>query len=182
MNVILVSGKRCVGKDFIIKMLQTQCKGIHTNSQFYTKKDFCRDNNLSFNAFITDRNYKEKYRKKLIDYYNEKIKDEPHIFDMQVVKGIPKDFSGYIFIDIRLSSQIDFFKQHFDNVITLRINTSDNIRGRRGWKYDEVIDQGKMETDLDDYSFDFVFNNDHGTNNTILELCENIQKMVSVCT
>lgn len=64
--------------------------------------------------------------------------------------------------DIRRKTDIKFFMEEYgSSVRTFRIRCPENIRQRRGWSFQEGVDDVQSECDLDDFvGWDFEFLND----------------------
>lgn len=70
--------------------------------------------------------------------------------------------------DIRRKTDIQFFNDNKYNILTIRIQASDDTRIQRGWKFVAGIDDVPSECDLDDYDkWDYHISNDANDDNEI---------------
>lgn len=83
-----------------------------------------------------------------------------------------------IISDIRRQTDVKFFKESSFNCRTVRINASEETRQKRGWKFEDGVDNVQSECDLDDFDeWDLVIDNDGvmGPNEQIDRIIELIQ-------
>lgn len=169
--VILLSGKRFSGKSVASSLIKdmyiNQNKSVKVTSFSYSlKKQFCENNNLSLNQFLTDHEYKDKYRTQLTEYYDT---TNPVTFTKYTENEIDKnEFDVYVVDDLRsFEFQIDYLLKNCSskwNMKFIRINSSDENKQKRGWVNTEY-DKHLCETELDTYTeFDAIVNNDSDIN------------------
>ena len=76
--------------------------------------------------------------------------------------------------DVKYYAEIEFFKKHFnDRLLIVRIEASDSVRKKRGWNFQNNIDNTESECQLDKYdqwSFIFVNNEEDSFNEQINNL------------
>ena len=67
----------------------------------------------------------------------------------------------WIMNDIRYYKEIEFLKKYFnDRLLLVRIETSNDIREKRGWHFQSGIDDSESECQLDtNIQWSFVFSN-----------------------
>lgn len=179
MHIILISGKRFSGKDWFVSQALKLVNGIHLSPSTETKRAYCQSFGLDFDKFMTSREYKEEHRQGLIEYFNACTRREPRKFDEMVCKTISSNAKNldFVFIDVRLVAQIEYYTKYFKyfKVRTIRVNASHGVRRQRGFVYCESIDTEQCEVDLDDYPFDFVFDNSCGTTEEAFEIIHHIR-------
>jgi len=173
--VLLLSGKRCSGKDTVaieIKKIaeqhDTDCVITHFTDEF--KRLYCEKFNLDFHRILIDREYKEAHRDEMTRYYAQ-LSHEGFSFITSLAEKVHRDcIAGftrkrfYVIPDLRDLGGIKTFQNlrqtlpHL-KVILIRINIKDEARAKRGW-IQANIDFDPTETALDDYDdWDLAFNN-----------------------
>lgn len=164
--IYLVSGKRASGKDTFCSLLDEKlggkCRVIALADA--PKKAFCERENLDFSRFMSDRAYKEMYRKQFIDFAEgAKLRDK-YIWCKTAIEGT-EVFDNIVISDLRYPIELHFFRKFFpEKFVTIRIEASDEIRKSRGWNYTAVVDEHISETGMDDIDFDYVIRNDTNDN------------------
>jgi phosphomevalonate kinase len=166
--VIAISGKRYAGKttaaEKITKhMAQYNLSACTMEIGEFLKRQYCILNRLDIDRMLYDRLYKEEHRKALCDY-SAKLKTvhgETYWIDKLLLHVEEHEASDVLIIsDIRKIREIDriraFCARRCD-VIVVRIDISDEERERRGWKYDPAIDTRDLETELDNYQCDMLY-------------------------
>ncbi|KAG5684797.1 hypothetical protein PVAND_014010 [Polypedilum vanderplanki] len=153
-RILLFSGKRKSGKDFItdkllIKLGNDNAEIIRISEPI--KSFWAKEKNLDLTQLLSDGAYKEKYRKAMIVWSDEMRAKDYGIFCREASKNISKE--TVIVSDIRRKTDIQFFRETFGNKIKLiRIVCNDNIRVKRGWTFQEGVDDIQSECDLDDWN------------------------------
>ncbi|XP_046749071.1 phosphomevalonate kinase [Diprion similis] len=166
-RILLFSGKRKSGKDYITDKLQqrlndSQCVTIKISGPI--KTHWAESLNLDLKELLGDGEYKEKYRQQMIAWGEDMRKKDTGYFcraaiDMYNAHNIPI----WIVSDIRRKTDIQWFVENFGNACkTVRIIANDGVRTKRGWIFTPGIDDAESECDLDDINnWDLeVFNND----------------------
>lgn len=142
------------------------------------KKELCRKNlDVDFDRLMTDSEYKEQYRKELVDIGDGYRMDNPFIWIDYHKKNLIKflntnDKKVAIITDMRYQNEFNYFENlamsKSPNVfISVRINASLPIRLSRMTRngmlnYVNRARYNASETELDDEkSFDMVINNDN---------------------
>jgi len=134
------------------------------------KQFWAKELNLDYKELLSDGPYKEKYRKEMIIWSDKVRHNDYGFFCREAMKLATRDI---IFVsDIRRKTDIRWFKENYGNIVkTIRLNTDDEIRIQRGWKFEDGVDNVQSECDLDDYTeWDWIFNNsDTETSNLLSE-------------
>ncbi|CAD7086246.1 unnamed protein product [Hermetia illucens] len=171
--IILFTGKRKCGKDFICERLNNQlqpqlCEIIRISEPI--KSEWAKKLNLDLQMLLSDGPYKEKYRKDMIDWSDE-IRAKDYGFFCR--KAIQKATKKIIIVsDIRRRNDIKYFRDTFDDRIrTVRVSCPDEVRIARGWKFQSGVDDVESECGLDDYTdWDLKIMNDGSVDvNQIIE-------------
>lgn len=159
MRCIVISGKRGVGKDrFARELLQVLPNAVIQSLANTFKRIFAREQGLDADRLISDRAYKEQHRAAMNASFEQFHREQPLLCCREALQ-VDSSFDWLIIPDMRLQSDIDACREMAD-IITVRIEASDEVRQRFGWRYDANIDQHWTETDLDYAAFDYVIVND----------------------
>lgn len=165
--IYLVSGKRAVGKDTFCDIFK-KCFGKRTVRVVALadapKIAFCEEHNLDLKRFMTDRAFKNSYRKEFIEYAELRKLSDKYVWCREAMNGCEM-YDDIIISDLRFPIELFFFRKYFKSgFTTIRIEASDKIRGERGWKYFADVDDHVSETGMDDIDFDFVIKNNSNDN------------------
>ena len=169
--VFIFSGKRKSGKDFVAKKLRDsfgcdRCAIVRLSGPL--KHDYARQNGLDFHRLLDSSNYKELYREDMIKWGEEKRNVDPSYFCRLAVKMTISGFSdkncsgGHVWIisDARRTTDLKYFKEGYKNVVSVRINASEETRKSRGWEFTPGVDDAESECGLDQEEFDVIIQND----------------------
>jgi phosphomevalonate kinase len=164
--VILLSGKRKCGKDFVSDIILKSLTNIVAFCiASPIKKQFAKDNNLDFNKLLDSSHYKENYRQEMV-LWSERIraKDPNFFLRLAIEESNAKSKPIWMLTDARRLCDVLYFKNGLfksSKVITIRISASEETRIKRGWIFTEGIDDKDTECGLDSYqNWDFVLKND----------------------
>ncbi len=164
--IYLVSGKRAVGKDTFCAVFNEILMKLVGSVKVVAladapKKEFCNECELVLNRFMTDRSYKEIYRKQFITYTEMAKKNDKYIWCKKAMEGC-EGFDNVIISDIRYPVELEFFIEFFKSqIVTIRITADDDVRIERGWKFDLEIDRHMSEIGLDGTDFDYTIDNNN---------------------
>lgn len=190
-NVVCIfSGKRKSGKDFIVEKLknligENYCEILRLSAPL--KQEYARIHGLDFNKLLDASTYKEKYRKDMIIWGEDKRNKDPSYFcDLAAKQTYTTDATGnpvtkpiWFISDARRVSDVQYFKDYYSNVLHVRIEASLSTRKARGWVFSAGVDDAESECGLDKETFDFVvMNNDDDENqlmDTLKILCSKIK-------
>lgn len=160
-KILLISGKRKSGKDYISRTLQNvlgdRCQIVSISEPI--KTEWAKRLNLNLSELLSDGPYKEKYRKDMIEWSDSvRIKDYGFFCRSAMFRAHAEII---IVSDIRRKTDIKYFRENYGSlVLTIRINTKDTIRVERGWIFTNGVDDVPSECDLDDYNqWDVVLQN-----------------------
>jgi len=178
-TILLFSGKRKSGKDFITDKLLAKIgddKGEIIRISEPIKSTWAKEQNLNLTELLSDGPYKEKYRKEMIIWSDKKRAEDYGIFCREASRNISR--STVIVSDIRRKTDITWFRETFGGKIKLiRIKCDDNVRRDRGWKFQEGVDDIQSECDLDDWN-DWDLSIDNDGNKETEEILEEIIKLL----
>lgn len=171
--VILVSGKRCSGKDYVARVLKreleshgltVQCEAFGTQ----VKVEYAKKYGLSIERLCEDRAYKERHRQGLIDYAMAKREqDNGHWADV-LWRNLTAQPDVLIITDWRFLVEWDRVRAWpVTTYYTVRVETPKHQRQMWGWFPNVTVDSHISEKDLDYFEgFDFIFNNTGSEENT----------------
>lgn len=173
--IIAISGKRCSGKTTLAEKIKDELKDNVTIISIadQLKENFCHDMNYDI-AKMTDREYKNKHRQKLISYDSTyKNSHGENCWIHGVTQRINNDRQHNIFIipDVRRVYEYEYLhKINPDRLVFIRVKVSDEVRRRRGWIFNDQIDNHISETDLDNYGFELLYTWNEYSNKSELDL------------
>jgi phosphomevalonate kinase len=167
---VLITGKRFAGKDTFALALHRNLSQNYITSAIkqtaqFLKERFCRLNNLDLDLFLTDRNYKEKYRQQLTDFVLVNPPEENMDKFIESLRDNLKLTQVTIISDIRNILDKNKLSEVFPNALTIRITTSDENRVARGFQHG-AYDESVFETAIDLIPADILIIN----NNSLAEL------------
>ncbi|KAM5129081.1 phosphomevalonate kinase [Mantella aurantiaca] len=161
--VLLFSGKRKSGKDFITERLRESlggdtCAILRLSGPL--KKQFAEERGLDFQRLLDASDYKENYRSAMITWGEEKRNCDPAFFCRLIVEGVTQPV--WIISDARRRSDIDWFRSSYGAATqTVRVEASEETRRSRGWEYTPEVDDAESECGLDaGVTFDWIIAND----------------------
>jgi phosphomevalonate kinase len=185
--VILLSGKRKCGKDFVSEILLKSLTNIVAfRIASPIKKQFAKDNNLDFDKLLDSSHYKENYRQEMV-LWSERIraKDPNFFLRLAIEESNAKSKPIWMLTDARRLCDVLYFKNgsfKSSKVVTIRINASQETRIKRGWIFTEGIDDKDTECGLDSYqNWDFVLQNDGSKEDLISGLKPILQLIEQNC-
>ncbi|KAJ8918913.1 hypothetical protein NQ315_016815 [Exocentrus adspersus] len=151
--VLLFSGKRKSGKDYICEKIKSilvdKCTIVRISAPL--KSCYAQTHALDLKELMSDGPYKEKYRLDMINWSDEVRKKDPGYFckaacDNAALKPV------WIVSDIRRKTDIEWFRETYGNKIkTIRITAEMKTRESRGWIFQSGVDDVASECDLDDW-------------------------------
>ncbi|XP_060525629.1 phosphomevalonate kinase [Cylas formicarius] len=149
--VLLLSGKRKSGKDYIcdkIKQKYKVCEVIRISGPL--KRLYAEHHQLDYNELLSDGPYKEKYRLDMINWSDHvRHKDYGYFCRAACEEAAPNEV--WIISDVRRKTDIKWFRENYRNVKTIRIAADVETRAKRGWKFCKGVDDVISECDLDDF-------------------------------
>ncbi|KAM3965608.1 LOW QUALITY PROTEIN: phosphomevalonate kinase [Aphomia sociella] len=162
--ILLFSGKRKSGKDFLTDNLQNllkdRCEIIKISKPI--KIHWAREK-MDLNELLSDNEYKEQHRLDMIKW-SEQMRDKDYGCFCKQACSNAQDRPVWIVSDIRRKTDIRWFKENYANLIkTIRIYADEETRKVRGFLFQSGVDDMASECDLDDYTkWDLEINNGEG--------------------
>ncbi|XP_042871968.1 phosphomevalonate kinase-like [Penaeus japonicus] len=151
--ILLFSGKRKSGKDYITDLLQERLGDVAKTIRLSgpIKQQFAANNGLDYSSLLSASEYKEKYRLQMIEWSEAKRAQDSGFF----IRAAIEMYEGgkyplWIVSDMRRRSDLAWFKEQYGaRVHTVRITASPEVRGQRGWTFTAGVDDAESECDLD---------------------------------
>ena len=169
--IIVISGKRKSGKDFITekiiaKLGNGNCFVMRVAGPI--KKHFCELYAMDYQKMLTSTNYKETIREEMIIWGEEQRKNNAYVF-CEIVKqeALESNKPVWILSDARRQTDVEYFlnfaKEQSIGFYSVRVEADNETRKQRGWIYTKGVDDVTSECGLDHYkNWDFVFQNSKG--------------------
>ncbi|XP_020289757.1 probable phosphomevalonate kinase [Pseudomyrmex gracilis] len=182
-RVLLFSGKRKSGKDYITDILYKRLgpqKSAILRLSGPIKTHWAKYLNLDIDQLLGHGEYKEKYRLEMVKWGEDMRKKDYGYFCRAAIDMYnAREKAVWIVSDARRKTDIKWFKENFgDACKTIRIVCPDEIRKKRGWVYIPGIDDSETECDLDDVTvWDILINNDD--NNDIEVIFQQLLDLIS---
>ncbi|XP_044744231.1 phosphomevalonate kinase [Coccinella septempunctata] len=176
--IVLISGKRKCGKDFVAEKLRSilldKCTIVRISAPI--KKYYAEKCGISLEELLSDGPSKEKVRLEMINWSEKMRSQDPGCFCRSACENAEL-CPIWIVSDIRRRTDLEFFKKSYGNKIkTVRINAAEDIRKARGWIFTKGVDDVASECDLDKYSnWDLEIRNE-GSEQEILKILELLNK------
>ncbi|CAL7939303.1 unnamed protein product [Xylocopa violacea] len=153
--ILLFSGKRKSGKDYITNILQERIgfeNGIVIRLSGPIKSHWSKSVGLDIDQLMGNGEYKENYRLEMAKW-GESIRRQDHGYFCRAAIDMYNAYSKSVWIvsDVRRKTDIQWFVENFGDICkTIRIESDDSVRNKRGWVYVPGIDDAETECDLDD--------------------------------
>lgn len=174
--VILLSGKRKCGKDFVSDILLKSLPNICVlRISGPIKRQFAKDHDLDFEQLLDSSHYKENYRQRMVLWSEQIRASDPNFFlRLAVNESNAKTKPIWMLTDARRLCDVLYFRTDSfkcSKLITIRICASEETRTERGWIFTEGIDDKETECGLDSYKdWDFVLQNDGSQHDLMVKL------------
>jgi len=151
--VLVFSGKRKSGKDFVTDILKERLgeDAVILRLSGPLKECYAKDNGLDFEKLLSAGEYKEKYRLDMLRWSEAIRADDYTYFCKAAIKKYEGErFPVWIVSDARRTTDLKYFSENFgDRVKTVRISASEEVRISRGWSFTGGVDDKETECGLD---------------------------------
>nr|XP_033329387.1 phosphomevalonate kinase [Megalopta genalis] len=166
--ILLFSGKRKSGKDFITNVLHERIgpDSVILRLSGPIKAHWAKSMNLDIDGLLGDGEYKEKYRIEMAKW-GENVRNRDYGYFCRAALDMYNvhDKSIWIVSDVRRKTDIQWFMQNFGSACkTVRILSDDTTRKKRGWIFVPGVDDSETECNLDDvntWDLEVTNNNDN---------------------
>ncbi|KAM6294348.1 LOW QUALITY PROTEIN: phosphomevalonate kinase [Aegotheles albertisi] len=160
--VLLLSGKRKSGKDFVAEELRGRlgpdvCAVLRLSGPL--KELYAKEHGLDFQRLLDASAYKA-FRQDMIRWGEERRRADPGCFCRAAVAGAAQPV--WVVSDTRRLSDLEWFRDVYgDAVLTVRVVATEETRRRRDWVFVTGVDDAESECGLDQgVTFDWVITND----------------------
>mmetsp|Transcript_5149 Transcript_5149/g.11208 ORF Transcript_5149/g.11208 Transcript_5149/m.11208 type:complete len:552 (-) Transcript_5149:14-1669(-) len=172
--VVLFCGRRCSGKDWLASIVATELKYLMDESDERlvtlagisdeTKRAFAEANPpVCAERLISDRAYKEKHRRALGSFYQEKQARDVTYAAECYLRSVQGSDSGSILLLTGMRDGLDYARRLAGKpVVFVKVSASDGARRARGWSHDKEIDESHGECAVDfkpDAFWDLMYEN-----------------------
>jgi phosphomevalonate kinase len=198
--VCIFSGKRKSGKDFVVEKLKSligvdRCEVLRLSGPL--KHEYALIHGLDFDKLLDSSSYKEKFRKDMIQWGEDKRNQDPSYFCSLAAKMAYHEDSldnssstgnplrlvtkqVWFVSDARRVTDLLYFRSNYAHVLHVRVEASEEVRKSRGWTFTAGIDDAESECGLDNEIFEFVIKNE-GDDNQLMIALMSLQKNIK-CT
>ncbi|CAH0381198.1 unnamed protein product [Bemisia tabaci] len=165
--VVLFSGKRKSGKDFVAERVFNRLGAEHAviiRLSAPIKSHWAEKEGLSLAELMGTSEYKETYRKNMIKWGEEKRLEDPGYFCQAAIKMTNANLKPvWIISDARRMTDLEWFQSHYGNsLLTVRIRADIDVRKKRGWIFTQGVDDAETECGLDSVnSWNVIIDNNH---------------------
>lgn len=182
--VIIISGKRKSGKDFISEQLRALLG--HKSEIFRLsaplKSHYAKIHNLDSIKLMDTSQYKENHRKAMIGW-SEKIRKKDPGYFCRLATENGHLYSIWIISDARRISDMEYFMTKYQ-CVCVRIEANMETRAKRGFVFIHGVDDAESECGLDHEKFDYTIINDdvmlYSNQNEYRELVEYCSKSLEI--
>ncbi|XP_077285131.1 phosphomevalonate kinase [Arctopsyche grandis] len=161
--VLLFSGKRKSGKDYITDQLYSKlnnnvCTIVKISQPI--KSHWAKTRNLDLNELLSDGEYKERYRLEMIKW-SEDMRDKDYGCFCRLACENAKSANIWIVSDIRRKTDLLWFRKTYGSKVkTVKVFADDETRKGRGWTFTPGVDDAPSECNLDDVTdWDYIIDN-----------------------
>ncbi|XP_070542180.1 phosphomevalonate kinase-like [Ptychodera flava] len=182
--VLVCSGKRKSGKDYITEILQQRlgkdvCAIMRLSKPL--KSQYAKENGLDLDRLLDASEYKEQYRAAMIRWGEERRKQEPYYFCRLAVQGNESVKPVWIISDARRKTDVEFFREIYPSAaVTVRVEAEVHVREQRGFLFTKGIDDAESECGLDEgVGWDLIVHNngDHlDLDSTLDDICHMVRQ------
>ena len=169
--IIMISGKRKSGKDFVASALKTRINATIPNSKVFIthvalpiKSEWAKRHSLSLEDLQSTSGYKEIHRKAMVAWGEEQCAKDRFVFCKLCSEGLPRgERVVWIIADCRRPHDLEYFRARIvsERTLTIRVTADVATRESRGFVFTKGIDDAGTECGLDEFTgWDYVIRND----------------------
>jgi len=161
-NLLLMSGKRACGKDFVASILveELEAAGVSVHRVALgsvNKRAYAERMGIDAQRLMNDRAFKEEHRIAMVQHHTDRNAEDPSwclkaVFDESVLSGK----KVMLLTDLRTQEDLKWLLHSAadvrGSVHLLRVDASDEARSARGWDKHPVKDSLSTETDFDSFT------------------------------
>uniref|UniRef100_A0A3P8SY69 Phosphomevalonate kinase n=1 Tax=Amphiprion percula TaxID=161767 RepID=A0A3P8SY69_AMPPE len=161
--VLVFSGKRKSGKDFVTDRIQRRlgsevCGILRLSGPL--KQQYAQEHGLDLDQLLGSGPYKERYRADMIHWGETRRLQDPGFFCRLATRGIRQPV--WVVSDARRLSDLQWFRSKFPlQTQCVRVQSSEETRMQRGWSFTAGVDDAESECGLDSgVQFDWIITNE----------------------
>ncbi|XP_022068014.1 phosphomevalonate kinase [Acanthochromis polyacanthus] len=161
--VLVFSGKRKSGKDFVTDRIQQRlgsevCCILRLSGPL--KQQYAQEHGLDLDQLLGSGPYKERYRADMIHWGETRRLQDPGFFCRLATRGARQPV--WVVSDARRLSDLQWFQSKFPRQTQcVRVQSSEETRTQRGWSFTAGVDDAESECGLDSgVQFDWIITND----------------------
>ncbi|XP_018534264.1 phosphomevalonate kinase [Lates calcarifer] len=161
--VLVFSGKRKSGKDYVTDLIQDRlgpglCCVLRLSGPL--KQQYAQEHGLDLDQLLGPGQYKERYRTDMIRWGETRRHRDPGFFCRLATRGARQPV--WVVSDARRKSDLEWFWSEFPRQTrSVRVESSEETRKQRGWSFTAGVDDAESECGLDrDVKFDWIIRND----------------------
>lgn len=153
--VLVFSGKRKSGKDYVTDLIQNLiqnrlgsdvCCVLRLSGPL--KKQYAEDQGLDLDQLLGPGLYKERYRADMIRWGESRRRQDPGFFCRLATRGARQPV--WVVSDARRLSDLQWFWSEFpQQTQSVRVQSSEETRTQRGWSFSAGVDDAESECGLD---------------------------------
>lgn len=193
--VLILSGKRKSGKDFVAESIVNRFGKQHAvilRLSGPLKYQYAKERGLDYDRLLEASNYKEIYREDMIVWGEQTRNRDPGFFCRHAIEQASTDLRhfqdgthGYrilwVISDARRPTDLAFFKTEYglDRVRTVKIYASEQVRKNRGWVFTPGVDDVESECALDKCDqWDFLIENEGNSDEHLRTFLDQIEQLI----
>ncbi|KAF0022384.1 hypothetical protein F2P81_025381 [Scophthalmus maximus] len=161
--VLVFSGKRKSGKDYVTDLIHDRlgsdlCCILRLSGPL--KQQYAQEHGLDLDLLLGTGLYKEQYRADMIRWGETRRRQDPGFFCRLATKGARQPV--WVVSDARRLSDLQWFWSEFpQQTQSVRVQSSEETRKKRGWSFTAGVDDGESECGLDsNIEFDWMIRNE----------------------
>ncbi|XP_072166873.1 phosphomevalonate kinase-like [Diadema setosum] len=162
--VVVFSGKRKSGKDFVTSILNKRigvnvCRILTLSAPL--KRQYAKIHNLDYEKLLTASSYKERYRQDMVVWGESKRREDPAVFCCLATEDVPSQFKVWLISDARRQTDVAYFKHTYESrTLLVRVQAEETVRASRGYVFKAGVDDSETECGLDEgVEWDFIITN-----------------------
>ncbi|XP_029359305.1 phosphomevalonate kinase [Echeneis naucrates] len=161
--VLVFSGKRKSGKDYVTAQILDRlgpdvCCVLRLSGPL--KQQYAQEHGLDLDQLLGPGLYKEQYRADMIHWGEVRRQQDPGLFCRLATRGAWQPI--WVVSDARRLSDLQWFWKEFpQQTQSVRVQSSEETRKQRGWRFTAGVDDAESECGLDcGVEFDWIITND----------------------
>uniref|UniRef100_A0A3Q0SVN6 Phosphomevalonate kinase n=1 Tax=Amphilophus citrinellus TaxID=61819 RepID=A0A3Q0SVN6_AMPCI len=161
--VLVFSGKRKSGKDYVTELIQKRlgsevCCVLRLSGPL--KEQYAQEHGLDLDQLMGPGPYKERYRADMIRWGEACRHQDPGFFCRLATRGARQPV--WVVSDARRLSDLQWFWAEFpQQTRSVRVQSSEKTRSQRGWSFTTGVDDAESECGLDSgIKFDWIIINE----------------------